>query len=49
MKSFQSCIYMGWNTDIQHCYALRNRQVKHIECLAQLNAFSAALDLDRFE
>ena len=28
MKSFQSYNYMGWNTDIQHCYALRNRQVK---------------------
>ena len=43
MKSFQSYIYMGWNTDIQHFYALRNRQVKYIECLAQLIAFSAAI------
>ena len=40
---------MGWNIDIQHCYALRNRQKTCIECVAQLIAISAAIDLDRFE
>ena len=28
IKSFHSYIYMGWNIDIQHCYALRNRREK---------------------
>ena len=27
-KNFHSYIYMGWNIDIQHCYALRNHQEK---------------------
>ena len=49
MKSFHSYIYMGWNIDIQRCYALRNRQKTCIECVAQLIAISAAIDLDRFE
>ena len=28
VKKIHSYIYMGWNIDIQHCYALRNRQEK---------------------
>ena len=48
-KNFHSYIYMGWNIDIQHCYALRNRQEKYFERLAQLLGLSAAIYLDRFE